>query len=266
MSTTNPAETYESYMVPTLFGPWADVLLRSAQPRPGDRVLNVACGTGVVARRVAPIVGADGRVAGLDLNPDMLAVARAVAEREGVPIEWHQGRGEQLPFPDAAFDLALCQFALMFFADRRAALGEMHRVVRPGGRIAVSIWQSLDLHPFYLALDEAIHRHLGMSAVRDIFALGDADALHALLTDAGFRAITIEPVAMTARFPHPEAFLAGEIDVDTASIPAMQHLDAQARHEVIAAIREDMEEPLLVATLGEHVVLPFQAHIAGADR
>ncbi len=266
MSSTNPAETYESYMVPPLFGPWADVLVRSARPRPGERVLDVACGTGIVARRVAPIVGSEGRVVGLDLNPNMLAVARSAAEREGLAIEWHEGRAERLPFPEGGFDLALCQFGLMFFADRRAALGEMHRVLRDGGRAALGVWQGLDRHPFYRALDEAIERRLGMSGVRDIFALGDAGELRTLLAEAGFRDVAIEPVSMTARFPNPGAFLAGEIDVDTAAIPSMQHLDAEARRGVIAAIREDMEHPLRAATEGAHVALPFHAHVVRADR
>ena len=266
MASTNPAETYESYMVPTLFGPWADVLVRAAQPRPGERVLDVACGTGIVARRAAPIVGPTGQVVGLDLNPNMLAVARAAAEREGLAVDWREGRAERLPFPDGGFDLALCQFGLMFFADRRAALGEMHRVLRGGGRVALGVWQGLDRHPFYRALDEAIERRLGMSGVRDIFALGDAGELRTLLAEAGFRDVAIEPVSMTARLPNPGAFLAGEIDVDTAAIPSMQHLDAQARRGVTEAIREDMEGPLRDVVEDGHVVLPFHAHIARADR
>ena len=266
MASSNPAETYESYMVPTLFGPWASRLVRSAQPQPGERVLDVACGTGIVARGVAPIVGPTGQVVGLDLNPNMLAVARAAAEREGLAVDWQEGRAEELPFPDGRFDLVLCQFALMFFADRRAALGEMRRVLRDGGRVALSVWQGLDRHPFYQALHEAIQRRLGMSGVRDIFALGDADELRTLLTDAGFRNVEIEPVSMTARFPNPEAFLAGEIDVDTAAIPSMQHLDAQAGRELTAAISEDMTGPLRAVTEGEHVVIPFHACVARAAR
>lgn len=266
MSSTNPAETYERFMVPTLFGPWADVLLRAARPRPGERVLDVACGTGIVARRVAPTVGPTGQVVGLDLNPNMLAVARAAAEREGLAVDWQEGRAEQLPFPDGGFDLALCQFGLMFFADRRAALGEVRRVVRPGGRLALSVWQGLDRHPFYRALDGAIQRRLGMPGVRDIFALGNAGELRTLLAEAGFRAVAIEPASMTARFPNPEAFLAGEIDVDTAAIPSMQHLDGEARREVAEAIREDMESPLRDVVEDGHVVLPFHAHVARADR
>jgi ubiquinone/menaquinone biosynthesis C-methylase UbiE len=263
---SNPAETYESYMVPTLFAPWASHLVQTANPQPGERVLDVACGTGVIARHVAPRVGSNGWVSGLDLNPNMLAVARAAAEREGLVIEWREGWAEKLPFPDGSFDLVLCQFALMFFADRYAALNEMHRVLTNGGRITLSVWQGLDLHPFYQTLHDVIQQRLEMSGVQDIFALGDADELRTLLTEAGFRHVEIEPVSMIARFPDPERFLAGEIDVDTAAIPSMQHLDAQARQAITAAIRDDMEPALHEVTEGDHVVIPCHAHIARAER
>jgi ubiquinone/menaquinone biosynthesis C-methylase UbiE len=104
---TNPAEGYESYMVPALFGPWATNLIQAADPRPGDRVLDVGCGTGIVARQVASRLGARGAVTGVDLSPNMLAVARATAAREGMAIEWREGSAEQLPFPESSFDLVL---------------------------------------------------------------------------------------------------------------------------------------------------------------
>ena len=121
---THPAEIYESFFVPALSAPWAEDLLRRTAPRPGERVLDVACGTGIVARRVAPRVGPTGRVVGVDPNLGMLAVARAAAAAEGVSIEWREGRAEALPVEDAAFDLVCCQVALMFFEDRAAALRE----------------------------------------------------------------------------------------------------------------------------------------------
>lgn len=262
---SNPAETYENYMVPTLFAPWASRLVQVAQPQPGERALDVACGTGVVARQVASSVGATGTVVGLDINPHMLAVARTTAGREGLAIDWREGRAEALPFPDSSFGLVLCQFALMFFADRGAALAEMRRVLAPGGRIALSVWQGLDHHPFYRRLHDVIHQRLGMSGVQDIFALGNIDELRTLLTEAGFHHVEIEPVSMPARFPDPEGFLAGEIDVDTAAIPSMQHLDAQARQAIAAAIRTDMEASLHEVTKDNHVVIPFHAHIVRAS-
>jgi ubiquinone/menaquinone biosynthesis C-methylase UbiE len=259
---SNPAETYENYMVPTLFAPWALRLIEAANPQPGERVLDVGCGTGIVARRVAAHLGSNESIVGIDLNPNMLTVARAKAQQEGFAIEWHQGRAEKLPFADASFHLVLCQFALMFFADRQAALTEIQRVLVDGGRVLLSVWQSLNQHPFYQKLHEVIEHRLGMSGVQDIFALGDAPGLRALLTEAGFQQVEIEPVSMTARFPDPEGFLAGEIDVDTAAIPSMQHLDAQARQAISAAIGDDMQEALREVREGDYVVIPFHAYIA----
>jgi ubiquinone/menaquinone biosynthesis C-methylase UbiE len=253
-------------MTPALFAPWASYLVKAANPQSGERVLDVACGTGIVARRVAVWVESNGTITGVDLNPNMLIVARAAAEREGLAIEWREGRAEELPFPDGGFDLALCQFALMFFDDRRAALAEMRRILTDGGRLLLSVWQGIERHPFYQTLHEAIQARLGMSVVQEIFALGDAGELRGLLTDAGFRHVEIEAVSMIARFPDPEGFLAGEIDVDTAAIPSMQRLDAQARQAITAAIRDDMKAALREVTEDDHVVIPFHAQIARAER
>ena len=263
---SNPAETYESYMVPALFAPSARHLVDDTRPAPGHRVLDVACGTGIVARLVAPRVRPGGHVSGLDLSPAMLAVARRVAARDGVAVAWHEGRAEALPFDDGTFDLVLCQYALMFLADRSKALAEMHRVLVSNGRVALSVWQGLDRHPFYRALDDAIARRLGASSVADIFALGDPEGLRALLVSSGFRDVSVAPWSVTARFPDPGGFLAGEIDVDTASIPAMQHLDPDARQALVAAIRQDMQGPLREVTEGDHVRLAFHALVARAAR
>jgi ubiquinone/menaquinone biosynthesis C-methylase UbiE len=263
---TNPAEGYENFMVPTLFGPWATNLIQAAGPRPGERVLDVGCGTGIVARQIAARLGASGTVTGLDLSPSMLEVARAAAAREQVTVEWREGSAEQLPFADGSFDLVLCQFALMFFADKAAALAEMRRVVTGDGRVVLSAWQGLDRHPFYQTLHNVIQQRLGMSALQDIFSLGEADQLRALLADAGFGRVEIDPVSLTARFPNPDGFLAGEIEVDTAAIPSMQHLDAPARQAMVASIAADMTSSLREVTQDDHVVIQFHAHFASAWR
>lgn len=261
----NPAEGYESYMVPALFAPWAVRLLEAARPEPGERVLDVGCGTGIVARRVAALLGSGATVVGLDASAPMLGVARAAAGREGVAVEWLEGRAEALPFADASFDLLLCQFALMFFADPAAALAGMRRVVAAHGRVVASVWQGLEQHPFYRTLDAAIEQRTGIAALRDIFALGERERLAALFGAAGFRRVIVQPLSMTARFPDPPAFLAGEIEVDTAAIPSMQHLDAAARREIVAAVEADMAGPLAAATQGGHVVIDFHAHIVCAQ-
>lgn len=263
---SNPAETYESYMVPALFGPWASVLVERANPPRGARVLDVATGTGIVARRVAERVGHEGAVVGIDLNPNMLAVARNKAAQERIAVDWREGRAETLPFENEEFDLVLCQFALMFFQDRPNALAEMRRVLRKGGRVVLSVFEGIEQYPFYKTLDDVIQRRLGMSGVQDIFVLGDTKMLRNLMERAGFENIVIESRSMNARFPDPESFLAGEIAVDTAAIPSMQHLDDATRTAIVQEIQQEMAEPLRAVTEGNEVVLPFRIYLVRAER
>jgi ubiquinone/menaquinone biosynthesis C-methylase UbiE len=260
------AESYEHFMVPSLFAPWATYLVQRANPQPGERVLDIACGTGIVARSITPYVGSQGTVIGLDANPDMIGMARAMAEKRQLPIEWHTGPAEQLPFSEENFDLILCQFGLMFFTDRPAALKEMHRVLKTGGRVIVSVWQDLDRHPFYQAIHNVTQRHLGKSSVEAVFSLGDADELRKLLTDAGFHHITIESLSLLARFAQPEEFLAWELDVDPADTPALQNLDMESQQAILAAVREEMQGPLDEVMQDHQVMLPFYAHVAQARR
>ena len=261
-----PAESYENYMVPGLFAPWASYLVQYANAQPGERVLDVACGTGIVARHIAPRLGAQGMVIGLDLNLDMINVARAAAQREGLAIGWRVSPAEELQFPDGSFDLVVCQFGLMFFTDRHKALTEMHRVLRTGGRAVVSVWQGLDRHPFYQTLHEVSKHHLGKSSVQAVFSLGDSDELRRLLIEAGFQHVEIEPASITARFSNPEAFLAWEIDVDLADTPALQHLDAPEQQVILATVRLDMQAALHAVMQDGQVVFESYAYIAHAKR
>jgi ubiquinone/menaquinone biosynthesis C-methylase UbiE len=260
------AESYERFMVPSLFAPWATYLVQRANPQLGEHVLDIACGTGIVARTVAPHVGARGIVIGLDVNPEMIDMARIAAERDQIAIEWHTGPAEQLPFPDENFDLILCQFGLMFFTDKHAALKEMYRVLKKGGRVVLSVWQGLDRHPFYQRLHEVSLGHFGKSSVEAVFSLGNSDQLHKLLTDSGFQHIEIEPRSITARFPQPEEFLAWEIDVDPTETPALQNLDTEAQQIILAAVRQDMQRSLDEVTQDNQVVLQFHAHVVRARK
>src|SRR5690606_24314823 len=144
---------YERFFVPALFGQWPPQLLRLAAVAPGQSVLDVGCGTGVLARAADEAVGPGGRVEGLDVNPDMLAVARAQAP----DLHWTQAAAEDLPLATASQDRVLSQFALMFFTDQAMAVDEMARVLRPGGRICVATWAGLDAIPGYAAMVTLVH-------------------------------------------------------------------------------------------------------------
>lgn len=196
------AELYERYLVPSITALWANDLISRAAPRSGDRVLDIACGTGIVARTASERMQS-GRVVGLDINPGMLAVARSIPAGRGCPIEWIQASALELPFPDCAFDLVLCQLGIQFFPDRLSALNEMFRVLVTGGRIAISVYSAVENTPVAHGLVDALDRHLGPGASnikRSEHAFSDPSELHRLGTQAGFRDVTVEAVTQTIRF------------------------------------------------------------------
>jgi ubiquinone/menaquinone biosynthesis C-methylase UbiE len=190
---------YESRFVPALFHGWAQQLVDAAAPRTGEAVLDVGCGTGVVARLAASRAGSGGRVAGVDANPGMLAVASRLVPQ----IDWRLGRAESLPFGDAAFDVVFCQFALMFFDDREAALRGMWRTLRPGGRLVVSVFDTLARNTAYAAMAEALQRHVGevaAAALRMPFSLGDQGGLRALCAAADIHSAEVAAMQGQAGF------------------------------------------------------------------
>ncbi len=200
-------ENYERYFVPAIGRPLAEDLLETADLRPGERVLDVACGTGVATRLAAERVGEKGTVAGLDLNPGMLAVADSVTPPD-MAVAWHQGRAESMPLPDAAFDVILCQLGLQFVADKPAALREMHRVQAPGGRLIVGV--AGPTPPPFMVLAEALAEHINPQISRfahAVFSLHDPDELRELVSGAGFADVAIQTDARTLPLPTPREFL-----------------------------------------------------------
>src|SRR5512132_1677510 len=202
------AELYARYPARYILGLWAPGLVALADLRPGERVLDLACGTGLVARLAAPAVGPTGRVTGLDLNPGMLAVARSLPPPSGPSITWIEGSAVAMSFPNASFDVVLCQQGLQFFPDRPAALREMRRVLIPGGRLLLSVWRIMG--PYHVAVIDALGRHVGAEAAAAFSAsrvVPDADELHRLVVEAGFRDVAVHPCVMTMRLPAVEAFV-----------------------------------------------------------
>lgn len=193
---------YERWLVGPLFRPWAALLLDRLQPAPGERVLDIACGTGIVARLARERVG-DGTVVGVDVSPPMLEVARSAAP----DVTWREGTALDLPLADAErFDVVTCQQGLQFFPDRPAAARQMRRALAPGGRLGVATWVPLDQVPMFAALHEVAERHLG-PVVDQRHAFGEADAVAALLTNAGLADVVVDTVVHRHRFDDGAMFL-----------------------------------------------------------
>lgn len=194
-----PAEVYDEKFVPALFGPWGPVVADAAGVARGQAVLDVACGTGVLALAAAAIVGPEGRVAGLDANPEMLTVARG----KSADVEWREGRAEELPYPDASFDAVVSQFGFMFFDDRPRALAEMMRVLKPGGRLAVAVCGAVERSPGYAAFAALLDRLFGTEvgdAFRAPFSLGDPADLRDIAAAAGVEDAALEERDGVVRF------------------------------------------------------------------
>ena len=262
---SNPAESYERFFVPAMFRPWAEILLRHAAPQPGERMLDVACGTGIVARLAASLVGASGQVVGLDMNPGMLEVARSVPQ-SGATVKWQEGNAMALPFPDAAFDGVLCQHGLQFFPDRAGAVREMRRVLAPGGRAVAVVLQALERHPVFEALMVSVARQLALpvAAVTIPFVLCDAEELRDLFVAAGFDKVDIVPESITVRFPEPERFVPLAVTSSAAAVPAFAQLQAPERAALLETVRREVEPIVARHRDGDAVTFPMFAHVAVA--
>ena len=205
----SPADVYDEQFVPALFRHWGPVLCDAASITSGQHVLDVACGTGALTVAVADRVSPGGVVLGLDANSEMLAVAR----RKHADIEWHDGRAESLPFADESFDAVVSQFGLMFFDDRVAALREMQRVLRPGGRLALAVCDALEQSPGYASLAALLERLFGKGvadAFRAPFVLGDAAALRVLCAEAGIAEASVVQRQGTVHFASIDALVSTE--------------------------------------------------------
>jgi ubiquinone/menaquinone biosynthesis C-methylase UbiE len=201
----NAAENYQKYFVPVIGGPFALDLVNHAELRPGESVLDVGCGTGILARLAAERVGPGGSVFALDVNAGMLAVARSLPS--ATQIKWYETAAESVPLPDGSFDVILCGLSLQFFADRPAALREMHRLLKPGGRVCISTPMPSS---FLEIFDRALARHVSEEAsafVHAVFSLSDPREMEVLLTGAGFEAVTTRAVTRTLELPPAREFM-----------------------------------------------------------
>jgi ubiquinone/menaquinone biosynthesis C-methylase UbiE len=251
------AEGYEAKFVPAIFAEWAAPLVEAADLVPGQTVLDVACGTGIVARTAADRVGPSGRVTGLDLSAGMLTVAR----RLRADIQWRQGDATALPFPDGSFDAVLCQAALMFFPDATRALGEMARVCRPGGTIGVQVFAGLDTQPAYGPWIEMVAQHAGQDAISLLstyWVHGDLDVLRGRFAAAGLDVAAVRTLTATARWESIDEMVRTEVD----STPLADRIG----DDVYRRIRTESEAVLGRFLTADGAEIPIAGHVVIARR
>jgi ubiquinone/menaquinone biosynthesis C-methylase UbiE len=206
-------ELYERWLVGPVFQPFAEIALDRAGLRPGDRILDIACGTGIAARLALKRLPGSGRIVGVDVSRQMLAVARTIEPG----IDWREGNAQALPLQEGErFDVVLCHQGLQFFPDKPAAAREMRRALDRGGRLLAAVWRSLDETPFVRDLHAVAERHLGAFVDRR-HSFGDRAALERLIADAGFENVRVESVTCRIRFTEPAMF----VRLDSHAVVAM---------------------------------------------
>lgn len=259
-TTTSPSEIYEHFMVPAMFARWATILLELVAPQPGERVLDLACGTGIVARIVAPMVQPGGEVFGVDFNPAQITTARSIDSS----IDWREGDAESLPFTDQEFDLVVCQQGFQFFPDRVQTVKEVHRVLKPGGRVGIAVWSSIERSPGYLALSSALGRTIGSSAAKlldELFALSDSSVISRSFSDGGFR----DPVATTlsnnAVFSSAEEFTRA---IAVGSI--MRRTDVKFSEATLGLLTADVAAEMESYITENGLIFPMEAHLLTARK
>jgi ubiquinone/menaquinone biosynthesis C-methylase UbiE len=252
--TREQAEAYEELFVPALFAQWAPLMIDIARIQEGQRVLDVACGTGVVSRAAADRVGRTGSVVGLDLNPAMLEVAGGIRS----DIEWRQGDAANLPFGDSEFDAVLCQSALFFFPDVDAAVAEMVRVVRPDGAVAVQTYASLNDQPGFLELDAVVRRIAAADALQLLdtyWSQGDLPILCKTLSRAGLDIVETRTTLGTAMYGSVENL----IETEVKGTPLADRL---SDNQIAQILTESTDIFAKLLTPAGVLQMPIRAHLA----
>ena len=239
--------------------PWIEDLIISGRVRDGDRVLDLACGTGVVAGRVKSVTRKFCTVVGLDINEAMLSAARNIPD-----VEWHQGSALDLPFADGSFDVVLCQQGLQYFPNCAAAMKEIARVLSPAGRVAASVWGALDRQPVHIALLDTIETYLGIelrAPLDGAFALAPIEALRTLAENAGFKKVHVRFEHRTARYPSPADLAKGWIAATPAASAFIGLSDDRKK-----AVVESFVERLTGYVDDDGLAVPQEVHFLTASK
>ena len=255
-------EAYEELFVPVIFSPWAKRLINRATIQEGDQILDIACGTGIIARLAVPLVGEAGSVIGVDNDEGMIAVAKQTATAEGLTIDWQEANVTDLPFADERFDIVLCQQGLPFFDDPILALKEMRRVVAPDGRVVLNVGRSLEYQPGWEVLAEALTRNIGDkwgTMMHGPFPAWDRADLKRMAQDAGFDDVLVTIDIGSVRFPSAEAFIRRQAATSPLGHPIEAAPNA-VRDELIREVKDELE----AYTDDEGIVFPFESYVLEA--
>jgi ubiquinone/menaquinone biosynthesis C-methylase UbiE len=257
------AELFQRYLVPAITSKWAEDLVRRAQLRTGELVLDVACGTGVVARLAATKVR-PGQVTGLDLNAGMLAVARSLPN-EGAPISWTEGSALDMKFPSGRFDVVLCQQGLQFFPDQPAALREMRRVLREGGRAALSVYSPIEQTPGANAFVQALDQVLGPDASRikrGEHSFANPGQLESLLRDAGFAGVVVSTVKQTIVFPSVLDYVRFQLVATPMTVLLKEKTEPERQAVILSVASKTATLSTLAMCEGGKFTFPQEAYVA----
>jgi ubiquinone/menaquinone biosynthesis C-methylase UbiE len=254
-------EMYERRLVGPLFRPWAEMIFEQVGLSPGDRVLDVACGTGIVARVARERLGDAGHVVGVDVSPDMLAVARAVAPQ----IDWREGNASALPLrAGEQFEIVVCQQGLQFFPDKPTATAQMRRAMAKNGRLVVATWRSDDEIPFMRELRRVAERHVGAIADQR-HGFGDTAPLEALLRDAGFREVRLRTISRITRFEDGTPFLRLNTMALVGMSTAGKAMGDQERKRVVDLIVSESAPVLECYSDGSALAFELRTNLAIAE-
>jgi ubiquinone/menaquinone biosynthesis C-methylase UbiE len=257
------AEAYERFLLPHIFQPWAERAMAWAAPGEGEHVLDVACGTGVGARIAARAVGPSGKVVGVDIDAGMLATAQERLRGTGVPTEWHCASALDMPLEAESFELCLCLQGLQFFPDRPRGLSEMRRVLKPGGRLVITVWNSIDRNPGGLAVYRAMERQgIDTTSPRKGFSLSDPNELRQLAERAAFRTVEVREEESVGLFPSIRYFVEGMAFGAPYTRRVLDALPQTARARCI----EDAIEILKPVESDGKLTLPLRVNILRAFR
>jgi len=257
----NAPQIYEQHKVPAIFRPLAERTLQRVGVHEGARVIDIACGTGIVARLAAEKVGKSGKVVGIDLNPGMIEVARQNSPLTGANLEWHQGDATALPFPEASFDFVFCQQGLQFFPDKLAALEEMRRIMAPGSSTILTIWSSIN--PLAAAIADGLTRYVSAEAATTSlapFSFRDADLIKKLFEEAGYREIDMEILEVPRRIGPAEESIPREMEGSTYWNGVVK-LDRTKREEMFQHIGEALRD----FGVDGGLTIPHQTHLIRAS-